>query len=161
VLTFGVVLATALPAHAQSEAGSDSASPPDEQLDLNNFVGDWSHHGFLIRIADDGSASALWRVYQWCGPGVPAPCDRIENNGIISGGRGELTVTPVAPDVAQGEVVSSTDEVGLPQGPFTLQLMPYGMAVLQQDGQDDLILCGPRYLDEAPPDLIEHSPCGA
>ena len=168
LLALGVVMATALPVEVQSVPGSDESSPPtdetsppDEELNLSAFVGDWSHHGFLIRIADDGSAAALWRVYQWCGQGVPTPCDRIENTGIIAGGRGELTVTPVAPDMVQGEVVSSTDEVGLPEGPFTLQLMPYGMAVLQQDGQEDLVLCGPRYLDDAPQDLIDHTPCGA
>ena len=57
------------------------------------LAGDWDRHGFGLTVNDDGTATAVWRVYHWCGPGVPQPCDRLTDNRIISGGRADITFT--------------------------------------------------------------------
>jgi hypothetical protein len=155
LLAVAALLATAMPAHAQSEE-----APPDEELSLNAFVGDWGRHGMQLTISDDGTAWARWRVYQWCGPGVRPPCDRIENDYLISGGQADLVFAPEAPDSVQGEILTSTDTQSLDLGPVSLRLVPFGMAILEQAGQET-VLCGPRYLDEAPQDVRDTYPCGA
>jgi hypothetical protein len=67
VLLFLVgLLAVPLPAAAQ-EADQPFAA----------LAGDWDMHGFGLTVYDDGSSEAVWRVYRWCGPGVPSPCDRL------------------------------------------------------------------------------------
>lgn len=154
LLAVAALLATAMPAHAQSEA------PPDEEVSLNAFVGDWSRHGMQLTVSDDGTAWARWRVYQWCGPAVAPPCDRIENDSLISGGQADLVFTPEAPNTAQGEILTSTDPQALDLGPVSLRLVPFGMAILDQGGQET-VLCGPRYLDEAPQEVRDTYPCGA
>jgi hypothetical protein len=154
LLAAAALLASAVPTHAQSEA------PPDEEVSLSAFVGDWGRHGLQLTISDDGTAWARWRVYQWCGPGVPQPCDRIENDYLISGGQADLVFAPQAPDSAQGEVLSSTDAESYDLGPVTLRLVPFGMAVLEQGGHET-VLCGPRYLAEAPREVQDTYPCGA
>jgi hypothetical protein len=154
VLAVAALLAAAVPAHAQSEETSG------EELSLNAFVGDWGRHGVQLTISDDGTAWARWRVYEWCGPGVRPPCDRIENDYLISGGQADLVFAPQAPDSVQGEVLTSTDPQSYDVGPVTLRLVPYGMAVLEQGGQET-VLCGPRFLDEAPADVRDTYPCGA
>jgi hypothetical protein len=155
LLAVAALLASAVPAQAQSEEET-----PDEEPSLNAFVGDWSRHGVQLTFSDDGTAWARWRVYQWCGPGVPAPCDRIENDSLISGGQADLAFTPGAPDTVQGEVLTSTDPQSFDLGPVTLRLVPYGMAVFEQFGLET-VLCGPRYIDEAPPEVRDTYPCGA
>lgn len=65
-----------------------------------------------------------------------------------------------APDTAEGEVLVSNDPQTLEPGPVAIRLMPYGMATLQNAGQE-VVLCGPRYIDEAPQAIIDQTPCGA
>jgi hypothetical protein len=151
LFVLAALLAISPPVRAQSEP---------EELSLTAFVGDWSRHGVVLSVADDGSATALWRIYEWCGPGVTQPCDRLEGNRLIAGGRAELVFTPAAPDAAMGEVVASNDHQLFEPGPVALRLVPYGMAILEQAGQQ-IVLCGPRYLDEAPPPVVASAPCGA
>jgi hypothetical protein len=154
LLTVTLLLAAAVPVYAQEE---DFGS---EEPSLSAFVGTWSHHGVLLEIADDGSAQALWRTYYWCAPGVPEPCDRIEADRLISGGRAELWFTPTTAGIAAGEIVDTSDPSLFDVGPVELRLTEYGMAVLAQFDRE-IVMCGPRYLDEAPPEVIEFSPCGA
>jgi hypothetical protein len=127
-----------------------------EETASTALAGDWSRHGFFIRIASDGTAHASWRIYQWCGPGVPEPCDRVQGNFIMSGGQADVVFT----SGDAGEVAWTTDPAMLDVGPITLTPIEYGMAVLQQ-GEHVLVLCGPRYLDEAPAQVVDATPCGA
>jgi hypothetical protein len=144
------VLLALLPSVASAQETSEDEAP------FVSVAGDWSRHGFLMRVLQDGTAHASWRVYQWCGPGVPEPCDRVQGNFLISGGQADV----VFASGGDGEVAWSTDPAMLDVGPLTLTPIEYGMAVLQQ-GEHVMVLCGPRYLDEAPPEIIEASPCGA
>ena len=125
------------------------------------FAGGWSHHGFGLTVYDDGSGVAIWRVYRWCGPGVPEPCDLLTDNRIISGGHADLTFTGIDEAGAlQGEVSSATDTELLADGPLSLTSQPYGMLLLEQ-GDTQLTLCGDQFTNLAPPEVVEQSPCGA
>jgi hypothetical protein len=151
VLLFLVgLLAVPLPAVAQ-EADQPFAA----------LAGDWDMHGFGLTVYDDGSSEAVWRVYRWCGPGVPSPCDRLTDNRIISGGHANITFTSADDSGAlQGEVSDSSDEELLVEGPLTLSPLPNGMAHLEQ-GSTQFDLCGPHYLELASPEVIDQQPCGA
>jgi hypothetical protein len=119
----------------------------------------WDRHGFGIRVDDDGSATATWRVYQWCGPGVPDPCDRIVNNRIISGGYADISFAgPDDSGAFQGQVTNTTDPELLEVGPLTLTPQPYDMALLEQ-GDTQLTLCGEDAANQAPDDVLLQ--CGA
>ena len=137
-----------------------SAQPAPEEL--APYVGDWDRHGFYITVRDDGSSEVIWRVYQWCGPGVPEPCDSIVNNNrLVSGGRGEIAFGGVDADGAHGEVLWSTQPEFLVPGGVTLSLLPHGMAVLRQEHQE-LFLCSPNFTAESDAEMEErYAGCGA
>jgi len=139
-----------VPGHALAQA----------QAPFAPIAGDWDRHGFGITVHDDGSSEAVWRIYQWCGPGVAEPCDRIVNNNYLqSGGRAQITFSgPDDSGVLQGEVTTTTDPDTLDLGPVTLTPQPYDMALIQQ-GDTQLVLCGQDSADQAPPDLLMQ--CGA
>jgi hypothetical protein len=119
----------------------------------------WDRHGFGITVNDDGSATATWRVYQWCGPGVADPCDRIVNNRIISGGHAEISFAgPDDSGAFAGEVTDTSDPELLDVGPLTLTPQPYDMAMLEQ-GDRQLTLCGEDSANQAPMDVLIQ--CGA
>ena len=125
------------------------------------FAGDWARHGFGFSLAPpDGRGEASWRIYQWCADDPTPPCDSIQNSMIEPGGRATLILHFVDGQTAHGVVVGTTQPRTLAPGPFTLTLLPYGMARLDQFGQQ-LELCGPDYADLAPESLRETFPCGA
>lgn len=142
----GLLIGPAAPAAAQDDA-------------LAPIVGNWERHGFGIEVGDDGSTNAIWRVYSWCGPGVPEPCDQIVENRIISGGRATIQFTGADDSGAfQGEVLDTTDPELLDVGPLTLTPQPYDMALIEQ-GDTQLVLCGDDSVNQAPPDVLAQ--CGA
>jgi len=123
------------------------------------IAGFWDRHGFGISVNDDGSATATWRVYQWCGPGIPDPCDRIVNNRILSGGHAAISFGGADESGAfQGEVTDSTDPELLDVGPLKLTPQPFDMALLEQ-GATQLTLCGEDSANQAPEDVLIQ--CGA
>jgi hypothetical protein len=141
------ILSTPVPA-----ASDESFSP---------IAGDWGRHGLGLIVSEDGSVEAIWRVYRWCGPGVRLPCDELTGNQIISGGRADITVNPAdASGAFQGEVNATSDQELLDVGPVSLIPQPYGMLLLEQ-GDLQLTLCGPHYVDLAPPEVRDQFPCGA
>lgn len=136
------------------------ASAQEAPPTLADVAGDWYRHGFVLTIAPDGSATASWRVYQWCtDPAVAGACDRSENSQIINGGQAELAFTSVdlpadprdwtpsalAPisrqpvfravtlPIASGVVLSSTHEARLRVGPIRLVRLHHDTATLVQD----------------------------
>jgi hypothetical protein len=124
-------------------------------------VGGWGRHGFGVTVYDDGTAEASWRIYRWCGPGVPRPCDELTGNRIIDGGYADLTFTEIDENGAvHGEVSATSDTELLAPGPITLIPQDFGLALLEQ-GDIQLILCGPRYIELAPPEIVAEYPCGA
>jgi hypothetical protein len=124
------------------------------------IAGDWDRHGFGITVHGDGSSEAVWRIYQWCGPGVAEPCDRILNNNYLeSGGHAQITFSgPDDSGVFQGEVTTTTDPSTLDLGGVTLTLQPYDMALIEQ-GDTQLVLCGQDSAEQAPSDVLRQ--CGA
>jgi hypothetical protein len=135
-----------------SAAADDAFSP---------IAGEWGRHGLGLTVSDDGSVEAVWRVYRWCGPGVRPPCDELAGNTIISGGHADIAVNPADDSGAfSGEVNTTSDPELLAIGPVRLIPQPYGMLLLEQDDRQ-LTLCGPHFIDLAPREVREQSPCGA
>lgn len=130
------------------------------QADFSEFAGDWGRHGFGMIIHPDGQGQASWRIYQWCDQDPTPPCDRIENNEIHSGGQATFMLRRVEGRTAYGVIIASTDPATLEVGPFVFNLMPYGMAEIDQ-GFFPIDLCGPMFFELAPPDLLDEQPCGA
>jgi hypothetical protein len=153
-LTFArlaVVLASVLATAPVAAAQEDAPYAP--------IAGDWEHHGFGITVNDDGTSTADWRVYQWCGPGIGQPCDQIVNNRIISGGHADIAFSgPDDGGAFQGQVMDSSDSTLLNTGPLTLTPQQYDMALLEQ-GDTQIVLCGSDAANEAPRDVLEQ--CGA
>ena len=144
--TLVLSLAVALPVRAQ-------AAP------FAPVSGNWDRHGFGLTVNDDGSASAVWRVYRWCGPGVPRPCDQIVDNQILSGGHADITFSgPDENGDFVGEVTRSSDPELLELGPLRMMPQAFDMAQLEQ-GAMQLTLCGEDAVNLAPQDVLEE--CGA
>jgi hypothetical protein len=136
-----------------------SATAQDVDQLFAPVAGIWARHGFGIQVNDDGTASADWRVYRWCGPGVTDPCDQLLRNRIIDGGHADITFSGLDENGAfQGEVASTTDPELLDIGPLNLTRQPYDMAMLEQNGTQ-LTLCGDDSPNEAPPEVL--MACGA
>jgi hypothetical protein len=144
----GAALAPATPTAAQA----DKPFAP--------ILGNWDRHGFGITVRDDGGSSAEWRIYQWCGPGVPEPCDRIIDNELVSGGHAVIRFSggPDGSGAFQGEVLETTDPDTLDLGPMRLTPQQYDMALLEQ-GDMQLVLCGEDSVNQAPSDVLMQ--CGA
>lgn len=146
-----------MPAPAEAEAPLTVASAAD----FSAFAGAWWRHGFTLTIKADGSAEAIWRIYRWCdAPGVTPPCDRIENQFILSGGWAAIRFHEVDGLTARGHVLFSNDYERLAPGAIALTLLPYGMARLEQTDRS-LILCGREYFTSAPASVRMTHPCGA
>jgi hypothetical protein len=162
-------LMRSLAARAAAIGATTSASPVNESVvdrhptndgPFTSFIGGWWHHGFMLEVFPDGHGIAQWRTYRWCGPGVDPPCDWIQENLIRSGGSAQFMFRRVDQATAYGEAIDSNDPSTIPVGPTLLTLLPYGMARLwTQTASRDL--CGPRYLEEAPPEIQRLFPCGA
>lgn len=139
---------------------------------LTDFAGGWGRHGFILSISADGSAEASWRVYTWCKDnGNRQPCDSVQGNGIISGGKATFRFDRSDYRTILGTVLSSTDRERLPLGPVMLSEYDYGLGELvvgqafylapeQRAMRDVVLLGGPRY--ESAPDWIRRTfPLGA
>lgn len=79
---------------------------PNPQLQA--FVGTWYSHGAALVLQPDGHAMYNARVYTWCGPDVPKPCDLMQGNLIISGIQMEILFSRVEGNTAYGTIITST-----------------------------------------------------
>ena len=159
IVALAIAAAVALAGSGSEGLGQALAAAQPESF--ARFAGGWARHGFGLSIQPDGQARATWRTYRWCGPGVPQPCDSMQDNLITSGGQATLVFTRVEGASAYGRVLASTDSETFPAGgDIVLTLEPYGMARLW-DGVAWTDLCGPRFADEAPREVVESAPCGA
>ncbi len=59
---------------------------------VSYFKGSYYHHGVSVSVDAAGNGRISYRTYNWCGPGVPQPCDSIVNNYIYDGGKGRIQV---------------------------------------------------------------------
>jgi len=141
-------------------------------LSIPDFAGGWWHHGFSLGVNADGSAEASWRVYAWCKDnGNKQPCDGMNGNYILNGGRATLIFDRADYRTLYGTVTTSTDEKTLPLGPVALTEYDYGLGELvtapglkipsaQRSMGNAHLLGGPRY-DSAPDWLKRTYPIGA
>jgi hypothetical protein len=135
---------------------------PTHPGQFDRFRDGWGAHGIGLSVAGDGQATASWRVYRWCGPGVLLPCDSMEGDFIVNGGQVAMMFTEVDGDTARGQVRATTDPTGWPLGvDITLTLEPYGMAELSVADGPPRTLCGSRFATEAPREVRDSYPCGA
>jgi hypothetical protein len=119
-----------------------------------HFTGTWWHHGLTLQVLPDGRGSLSWRVYRWCGPGVPQPCDSMSGDTIVEGGRAAISFQTVNArgGMAHGRVTSSSDPSTVPFGTLGMVLKPYGTAELRAGDRVLTTICGPRFAQLAPPD---------
>ena len=111
--------------------------------DFNAFVGAWGGHGRELTFSSDGRAKYIARAYQWCGPGVPQPCDSIQNNTIINGIHEEMLFTHVTDHTAYGTITASS--AGNTGRAVSLTLDTDDTATLTEGGDTaDILLCGPN-----------------
>ena len=131
---------------ATSAKSATNARVPE----LGPFVGEWSAHGAGLTVRPDGSASLVWRTYRWCSDDPRPPCDGMNGDEIVSGGRASLRLDVVSGHEAHGTVDDSSDPSRLPAGsPITLRLLPDDQLEVQPAA---FTFCGPS----APPGA-----CGA
>ena len=93
VLVVLLLTATLPIGHAQQTTSADTFA---------HFTGTWTRHGFGLTIEPNGSARAMWRTYQWCGPDVPEPCDSMQGKLIVSGGLATFTFGRVESSILIG-----------------------------------------------------------
>ncbi len=111
--------------------------------DFSAFVGTWFGHGRGLTFSSDGRAKYIARAYQWCGPGVPPPCDSFQGNNIIDGIKEEMLFTYIAGKTAYGTITASnTGNTGLP---VSLAVDADDTATLTKGGDPaGILLCGPN-----------------
>jgi len=117
-------------------------SPPRVSPNFNPFVGTWYGHGRGLIFSANGHAQYIARTYQWCGQGVPSPCDSFQGNEIISGNMEQLVFTRTAGQSAYGTVISST--VGNAGQRVTVSLQSKDIIALYYDSSLYTVLCGPH-----------------
>jgi predicted nucleic acid-binding Zn ribbon protein len=97
-----------------ASGSSPTRTPPKTEpsmtasQDFSPFVGTWSGHGRLLTFALNGNAQYTARAYQWCGQGVPLPCDSMQGNEIIDGINEQLVFTRTNGSTAYGTITFST-----------------------------------------------------
>jgi hypothetical protein len=121
--------------------------------DFSGFADSWGHHGYGLTVNADGTAVAWYRTYSWCSDDPTPPCDFFVGDGIIDGGHSTITFTSASGSTAYG----SYDD----GGQVTLTLLPYDMALLQDDTGEPVYLCGPNFSSLAPQSVVQQGLCGA
>jgi len=88
---------------------------------FKGFVGTWYNRYGTLTIEPNGRAKYVARVFIWCGPTVPPPCDSMENNLIIPGIHLNMMFDSTTKSMAHGIVIDgNTEEAG---SPVTLTLL--------------------------------------
>lgn len=109
-----------------------SSVPPTESLPTPNLtaliapmIGSWHGHDRSLTISPNGVSVAEYRVFKWCSQDPTPPCDEMQGNIIIDGGRIVAQITSAyyagTALIALGQLVSSTDPAVRP-GPMTMRL---------------------------------------
>lgn len=86
-----------------------TGSSIDPPADFSAFAGIRGGSGLSLEVLPTGAAFLIYRIYSFCGPGVPQPCDSTIGNNIIPGGNLTLQFNSTTDTVARGQVVASTD----------------------------------------------------
>jgi hypothetical protein len=128
------------------------AHPQTPMPDFGRFVNRWFAHSAVLIFSPNGSIFFEKRVYRWCGPGVPPPCDTIDADGRIwPGYQEDAQFSRVTGSMAYGTITASNlHSNGLA---VTVTLQAADTLLYTANGkQDSILLCGPA----APP-----GECGA
>jgi hypothetical protein len=84
----------------------------------------------------DGTGVIMYRAYKWCSADPIPPCDEMQGNNIIDGGRITLhfdtAYSAGAAVIAQGAITSSTDTSLTPGSRLTAR--KFGYIVALSDG---------------------------
>jgi len=128
-------------------------------IDFSAFADNWWHHGFSIIINRDGTGEADFRIYKWCSDDPTPPCDSMEGNNIISGGKATLKLLSINGKTASGQVISSSDPSIVMVAPFTLTILKYDMLEFNQGGITRTF-CGSDFSKLAPKSILDSTPCG-
>lgn len=141
---FGTQPMTLLVGNSSRPRSMPSANPTPASIFLRQgFVGTWLGHGRVLIFSSDGRANFIARAYQWCGPGVPPPCDSFQGNNIIDGIKEEMLFTYVAGKTAYGTITASS--AGNTRHAVSLALDAHDTATLTEgEGPADILLCGPN-----------------
>jgi len=93
-------------------------------LQLRPFVASWYWHGSIVQVRSDGTGTASWRIYSWCGDDPTPPCDSTVGNEIIDGGHAVFLLTTVQGVTALGRVVYASYGSKIPVGYLRLTSCP-------------------------------------
>jgi hypothetical protein len=120
----------------------NGSSPTRTTPNFSPFVGSWGGHGRLLTFASNGHAQYTARTYQWCGQGVPLPCDSTQGNLIIDGINEQLEFTRTSGSTAYGTITFSTS--GDTGQQVVLSLQPMDTIALYFGNRPYSLLCGPQ-----------------
>jgi hypothetical protein len=121
---------------------------------LAQFSGTWEQHGGTLYVDAAGRFLIRYRTYAWCSS-APPPCDAVNRNVILMGGRSSGLLTRSVNGIATGQITQTNDSAVYGVGPVRMTL----------DVRDDSLAVTPSYGNGAPfPFCGAHAPilrCGA
>jgi hypothetical protein len=114
-------------------SSSAPTSPSPGSL-LARFRGQWFGHGRGLAFSPSGRGQITYRIYTFCSDDPTPPCDKLQGNKIIDGGRIVLVLHNAFAAgnvvIAQGTVVSSTDTTMHPGDSVIARLRAYLLTLL-------------------------------
>jgi len=113
----------------------------DNKGDYSKFAGLWVAHGSFMIVSRTGEVYFGARVYRWCGPNVPQPCDSIVNSQLRYGYYEQMLLASVRDSVASGKVTFSNFQPANQNTSMTLTLGPNDTLIYNNNGMLTL-LCG-------------------
>jgi hypothetical protein len=145
--------------------GMLSATDLGDKLNAQNFapfVEVWSRDGVQLKLEPGGRGAISWRMYRWCADDPKPPCDKLIGNDIQLGGTAVLNFSDVSGELAAGRVERTNDQSFLPTVDVALIRMPFDrLLFLDIENGKRILLCGPRFVETAPPEYDRLAPCGA
>ena len=118
---------------------SAACSPPAAAAQVlpATVVGTWQRRDAYLVVGPTGTARLRWQT-DWCGPGVPEPCDREVGDGVLLGAHAEISFDT---DL-RGVIVSVEPEGLFATGPIALVRLGSDLIELRQNDRT-LELCRP------------------
>jgi hypothetical protein len=149
--------ASATPGFPQQSASSPTSTPTGPTLAqlLTRFSGSWTGHGRALTVRV-GVGHITYRTYRWCSADPTPPCDEIQGNEIIDGGRIAFRLNSAyeagTATIAEGVVSDSTDPTLFVGQPLTARIHNHLLSI-------SLFANAPFCDSKTPP--VEARSCGA
>jgi hypothetical protein len=119
-------------------------SGPSQRQLLSRFGGKWGGHGRGLSFTGP-TGDIAYRIYKWCADDSTPPCDEMQGNEIIDGGRIGLRLDRAyeagTATVAEGIVTSSTDPAYAVGEPVTARVQSQILSLSIFPGAP---FCGPH-----------------